>query len=190
AVPLPSSALGLPGDGTKTWIQSNAVAPAEFKQMTLWWFMTDWPDDAVINYDLYYPENVSGPQQYDPFAMDLSSLWGENVIFSFYATGTATDPIILGELDTDGNLFYFDFFDEFGDPLAYLENDGTSATAPAHGDLLFHYDAADQGGYNPFIDGWLTQSDFVHAPVPVPGALLLLGSGLIGLAGIRKKLKK
>ena len=188
-IPLPSSALTsliLPGNGTPVWIESNGPAPADFSQMTLKWFMTDWPDKAVINYDLFYPSNDSGFQQFDPFAMDLSSLWGENVIFSFYATG---NDIELGYLDNNQNTFYFDFFDETGNPIAYLE-DVMLTSEPSHGNLLFHYDADDRGGGNA-IDGWLTQSDFVQASVvPVPGALLLLGSGLIGLVGIRKKFKR
>ena len=32
--------------------------------------------------------------------------------------------------------------------------------------------------------------DFNVSPVPIPGAAWLLGSGLIGLVGIRKKFKK
>jgi hypothetical protein len=42
-----------------------------------------------------------------------------------------------------------------------------------------------------------TDSDFndlvvevTVAPVPIPAAILLLGSGLVGLAGIRKKFKR
>lgn len=33
-----------------------------------------------------------------------------------------------------------------------------------------------------------TQRDYANPPVPIPGAVYLLGSGLIGLAGLRKKL--
>ncbi len=55
-IPLPSSALTsltLPGDGTPVWIESNGPAPADFNQMTLWWFIDRWPDGTVLNYDLF-----------------------------------------------------------------------------------------------------------------------------------------
>jgi hypothetical protein len=36
----------------------------------------------------------------------------------------------------------------------------------------------------------LINNNYEGAPVPIPGAIWLLGSGLIGLVGFRKKLKK
>ena len=41
--------------------------------------------------------------------------------------------------------------------------------------------------YNP---GWFDFDDVSMNPVPIPGAIWLLGSGLIGLIGVRRKLKK
>ena len=37
--------------------------------------------------------------------------------------------------------------------------------------------------------GWLYMDDISVNPVPIPGAVWLLGSGLVGLAGLRRKFK-
>jgi len=44
------------------------------------------------------------------------------------------------------------------------------------------------GVYSPESEGWL--DDVSVTPVPIPGALWLLGSGLFGLVGLRRKLAK
>jgi len=36
---------------------------------------------------------------------------------------------------------------------------------------------------------YLNEIDFYGNPVPIPGAIWLLGSGLIGIIGIRRKFK-
>ena len=45
-------------------------------------------------------------------------------------------------------------------------------------------------GYGMDITQFTTGSATSSAPVPEPATLLLLGSGLLGLAGFRKKFKK
>lgn len=46
--------------------------------------------------------------------------------------------------------------------------------------------------WQPEGDSWFAEIDAVvdTAPVPIPGAVWLLGSGLIGMVGMRKKNKK
>ncbi len=93
-IPLPSFALTLNGDGTSpVWIQSEST-PAQFNSMRLFWGINNGADGGVINYDLYRPAGYSGNQEFDPFAIDLSSFQGENVTFKFYATGNDSDNAI------------------------------------------------------------------------------------------------
>jgi len=45
--------------------------------------------------------------------------------------------------------------------------------------------------WQPEVDSWSAEIDAVAdvAPVPIPGAIWLLGSGLIGMVGMRKKIR-
>ena len=213
-IPLPSFALTLNGDGTSpVWIQSEST-PAQFNSMRLFWGINNGADGGVINYDLYRPAGYSGNQEFDPFAIDLSSFQGENVTFKFYATGNDSDNAItltenarvLGDSYlTDGKPdywesnypFYFGFYSTpaTGDLsekwynrelIAYVPGIILNPDPSSFGSLLFHYSAEIPSS----IIGQDVSSDFIQSPVPVPGALWLLGSGLIGLAGIRRKFKR
>lgn len=208
-VPLPSSALTLDGDGTPVWIQSEST-PAQFNLMRLFWGISNGANGSVINYDLYRPAGYSGNQEFDPFSINLNSLQGENVTFKFYAADNdiilSDNARVLGDSYlTDGKPdywesnypFYFGFYSTpaTGDLsekwynrelIAYVPGVILGLAPSPNGSLLFHY--SDE--FLLPIIGQDVSSDFIMTPVPVPGALWLLGSGLIGLVGIRRKFKR
>jgi len=45
-------------------------------------------------------------------------------------------------------------------------------------------------GFNGYVWGYVVEYEPLTTPVPEPATMLLIGSGLIGLAGVRKKFKK
>ena len=68
--------------------------------------------------------------------------------------------------------------------LSYLSRGGYSPTPSLHGKADMAWQIGSSGAYT---DAYVPH---VGANVPVPGTLLLLGSGLVGVFGLRKKLRK
>jgi hypothetical protein len=131
-------------------------------------------DYAAYDDKLSYAIDISG---YTDLAMTvnvgyLNSDWGEG----YEAVG-----YILGYVDGNPVSTTIDFFSgdyPDGDPQPY---DLSFADGASTLDLTFQF-VTDGGGYFMVDDIEITGS-----PVPVPAAVWLLGSGLLGLVGMRKR---
>jgi hypothetical protein len=153
--------------------------------------------DVVLNTD--YPNGISGG--------GLSFTYSDPFVNYIGSTDVDAATDVPGVDDTTGNITNWVFGTPFtlpptppfsGGPftLATLAFDST-AVGTALFDLSLVFDP---GGFGPvWFDGLGAEiTDFsTFAPagtsvainaVPIPGALFLLGSGLIGLVGLRKKL--
>jgi hypothetical protein len=109
---------------------------------------------------------------------------GQTIIFR--EAGVFDDGIIGGESGLTGVNFYFGFYDNANtdkwssrEVVEYI--DGIFGSEPVHGNEYF-YGVSDNSGF--------IRSDFQAVPVPEPGTLLLLASGIAALAGSRKRFKK
>ncbi len=130
---------------------------------------------------------------------DLQSAFDVSVVSSFdtpqnvNATG---HPIFNGL----GNLTsWTDQWADDGDELSALSGADVLATF-SNGNAAIVLGNGGRTIYNGFIFDELNDPDGTHLianeitfltqPVPIPGAVYLLGSGLVGLAGLRKRFKK
>ncbi len=135
----------------------------------------------------------------------------DNIVYNDFVTWATT-------LDVDGitgwrlpviNELHHLYYDELGNTLGSFTNKGpfdsldqgfyssTVATLPNYYFLWFNHSIfsgaqweVNVNDMQADINGLAVHDGNVGCPVPLPGAVWLLGSGLMGLVGLRRKFKK
>lgn len=152
-----------------------------------------WNDVSPLNTGSHYPERVLGPN--DNYNVSIST--GDELIVAFidnYAfDGDGNDLYITEHIGTTATVYVYASFDNV--QYTYLGN----ALSDEWYDLN-DYDGLDLVKYLKFIGNCNEGSspgydlDAVEAinsaAVSIPSAVWLLGTGLIGLVGCRRKFKK
>ncbi len=122
-----------------------------------------------------FAKKFGGDDGSDPDWFKLST-WG------IRADGSLTSPV-------DFYLADFRFTDNSQD---YIVNDWTWVDLSGLGNVVglqFSLSSTDNGAYGMNTPAYFALDDLNGAPVPIPGALWLLGSGLMGILGLRRRQK-
>ncbi len=95
----------------------------------------------------------------------------------------------LGEY-TDSVEFYLADFRSADNSLDYIVDEWTWVDLSGLGSVIgleFSFESSDVGAYGINTPVYFAMDNLNGAPVPVPAAVWLLGSGLVGLIGLRRK---
>ena len=139
----------------------------------------DYGNTYVTTTGQVYDNGFGGPTSLNPVPYAGQVAW----LLGTYASSTGVDQVALQAAiwhEVDSNVSLSSSSSSWSNYQAYLAALGTNT-----GDITqFLWLSPSQDGSN-FYQGLVTLNT-----VPIPSAIWLLGSGLMGLAGIRRRLRK
>ena len=157
------------------------------------WTVTSGSIDWIGN---YWQAPVSGQGSVDldgnsPGAMStsLTTTIGTTYAVTFYLSGNPdggpAQKSVTAAAGTGGNTFTYTIGANTRDNMNYVI-ESFDFTANADSTPLTFTSNDENSPYGPVIAGVSVSA----APVPLPGALLLFGPGLVGLAAVKRRFKK